>query len=89
MQKFLVWATAGLFTLSLQGAALAQNEGRAPEVGAPQIETKSPMAPVEKPVETEQIQQTSKKRSQKKTKSQKSAKRKHKTKKAKSQKKVV
>jgi len=48
MKKLVIWATAALFALSLQGAALAQKEEKAPESMPPAMESPSPLAPAEK-----------------------------------------
>jgi hypothetical protein len=69
MKKMVVWATAGLFVLSLQGAALAQKEEKGPEVMPAPMESPAPttpMAPAEKPVTTHKAKKTCKKKTPKK-----------------------
>jgi hypothetical protein len=85
MKKLFIWATAGLFALSLQGSALAQKEERAPEAMPPVVESPTPVAPAEMPAAPEKVEKTAKKKSQLKTKKKTKNKRakKKKTKKAK------
>jgi hypothetical protein len=87
MKKMVVWATAGLFVLSLQGAALAQKEEKAPEIMPSPMESPAPMAPAEKSLTPETPKKTSKKKTQKKAKNQKTCKKRVKSKKAKTAKK--
>ena len=67
MKRIVIWATAGLFALSLQGFALAQKEEKAPETMPPAMESPAPMAPAEKAPAPEKSQKTCKKKTQKKT----------------------
>ena len=69
MKKMVVWATAGLFVLSLGGSALAQKEEKAPEAMPPALESPAPttpMTPVEKPAATQKTKKTCKKKTSKK-----------------------
>jgi hypothetical protein len=69
MKKMVVWATAALFVLSLQGTALAQKEEKAPEAMPPVMESPAPttpMTPVEKPVAQKKAKKTCKKKTSKK-----------------------
>ncbi len=66
MKKMVVWVTAGLFVLSLQGAALAQKEEKAPEVMPPPMESQTPMTPAEKPAAPAKAKKTCKKNTPKK-----------------------
>lgn len=70
MKRIITWAAAGLFALSLQGAALAQKEEKAPEPIMPApMESPAPMGPGDKTPAPEKIQKTSKKKTaNKKTK---------------------
>jgi hypothetical protein len=89
MKKMVVWATAGLFVLSLQGAALAQKEEKAPEINPPAMESPAPTTPMT-PAETPAAPKKAKKTCKKKTSKKKTAKAcKPKKKKAKTAKKVV
>jgi hypothetical protein len=86
MRKIVIWATAGLFALSLQGTALAQKEEKAPEIMPPAMESPAPVTPAEKAPAIEKS--TSKKKTQKK-KTQKTCKKPVKKKRCKPAKKVA
>ena len=88
MKKLVVWATACLFALSLSGAALGQREEKSTEVMPPLMESPT-AAPAEKPVASESIKKTCKRKTPTKVKKQNACKKTVKKKKAKTAKKVV
>lgn len=89
MNKIVTWTTVGLFALSLQGPALAQQGEKAPETMPPAMESPAPLSPVEQVVTPGQPETKAKKQTSLKSKKKKTNQKRAKKKKGKKAKKTV